>query len=297
MMGPGIIGHYLDGTNNELEATILIIGVGNIFSFIVKCKCLKCICAMVPALMIQSGTDFYSNSGDEEGNIAEQTQLDEYEDDETKHCSCSLFRGYVIYFQQDISMGGVGFSLLWLNVMTPTGDIMTSYLIWRGISLSWIGFVRGAATVTALLGTILFGWSTNKYPLRITATASIAFMAACLTVSFSGTLFVSNDKVSLFMLMIGIIISRIGLWVNDLAICQLAQQTVDENVRGIVGGSQHSLENFLYALQFVCGLIWADPSQFYILCTIGYSAVVGAFFLILRGVYLSAAFHNITPQR
>mmetsp|Transcript_22365 Transcript_22365/g.39397 ORF Transcript_22365/g.39397 Transcript_22365/m.39397 type:complete len:487 (+) Transcript_22365:127-1587(+) len=282
MVGPIAAGYCLKGFDNKLEPVFLVIGIVALVSFIVKYKCLKRICSVVPALVMQRGDD---------ANMEEQRIVEEEQDQ--RHCSsCSMIGGYVIYFQQDIALGGLGESLLYLNVMS-SGDIMTSYLIWRGLSLNWIGIVRGATAITGLLGTAVFELSAKKYPLRTIATASIAFQVACLSVSFCGTFFVSNGNLSLSMLVVGVIVSRIGLWANDLSIFQLTQHTVHENVRGIVGGSQHSINAFFYALHFTSGIIWADPSKFYILCLLGYSAVIAAFFLMLQGVYFSSAFQNV----
>ena len=291
MIAPLAAGYCLKGSSNKLELVFIIIGAITLFAYIVKYKCLQCICAMVPALMIaQSGYNASSENGDLKG-IVDEHETPEVED--PRHCSCPLIGAYIVYFQQDISLGGLGISLLYLNVMTM-GNMMTSYLIWRNLSLGWIGLVRRANAVSGVVGTFAFGLSSKRYTLRTTTLLSIGYMTACLSVSFIGTAFISSDVMSLTMLVVGVVVSRVGLHSSDLAICQLSQQSVPENVRGTVSGSQHSMNSFFLILQFGSGIIWADPSQFYILCSIGYLAVIAAFFLMLRGVYLSAAFQDKT---
>ena len=179
MVGPIAAGYCLMGFDNKLEPVFLVIGIVALVSFIVKYKCLKRICSVVPALVMQRGDD----TSMEEQRIVEEEQ-------DQRHCSsCSMIGGYVIYFQQDIALAGLGESLLYLNVMS-SGDIMTSYLIWRGLSLNWIGIVRGATAITGLLGTAVFELTTKKYPLRTIPTASITFQVPCLSVSLCGTFFI-----------------------------------------------------------------------------------------------------------
>jgi len=278
MIGPIVTGYYLKITDNSLGSTFLMIAVAAICSFLVKYRCLARICSEVPNLIMQR----------ENGDMVEEDHDGHFETH--KICkSCSIIDSFVTYFQQDIALGGLGFSFLYLNVMTG-GDLMTSYLIWRGIPLNWIGILRGVAEITSLFGTFAFKWSSKRYPLKTIAVLSVAFMAICLLVSLMGVLLVTSGKVSISMLVIGVIVSRIGLWANDLSIIQLTQETVDEKERGIVGGSQRSLNALLYGVQFICASIWADPSQFGILCFIGFFAVMICFCLMMRGIYFSTLF-------
>jgi hypothetical protein len=167
-------------------------------------------------------------------------------------------------------------------------------LIWRGLDLSHLGVSRGASEVFGLLGTIAFASSSGRFALRTIAVVSIGYMVLCLSVSVCGTIFVPDDnRTSLWMLIIGVVLSRVGLWANELSIFQLTQRSVDENVRGIVGGSQSSMNYFFYLLNSSLGIVLSNPEYFYVLCLIGYAAVITAFLLMLKGVYFSPAFRNI----
>ncbi len=288
MIAPAVAGYCLKIFDNQLNDVFVAMAGLALISFLIKYKCLKRICSLAPTLVMQRGEDDISET-------EEPTQTED-QDEEQKHCtSCSMIGGYVIYFQQKIAMGGFGFALLYLNVMT-FGSIMTSYLIWRGLDLGHLGIARGASEVFGLGGTIVFASSASsgRFALKTIAVVSIGYMALCLSISVCGTFFIPNEKsISLWMLILGVVLSRVGLWANELSIFQLTQRTVDENVRGIVGGSQSSMNYFFYLLNSALGIIFSDPENFYVLCLIGYSAVISAFLLMLRGVYLSAAFRNI----
>jgi len=288
MIAPAVAGYFL---GNQLKMNDVFIAMGGlaVISFLIKYKCLKRICSIAPVLVMQRGDDDISQTED-------QIQIQD-KNEEQKHCtSCSMIGGYVIYFQQKISMGGLGFALLYLNVMS-SGSIMTSYLIWRGLEMSHLGIVRGASEVFGLVGTIAFACSSDRFTLRTITVVSTGFMVLCLSVSVCGTFFVPDDnRISLWMLILGVVLSRVGLWANDLSIFQLTQRTVDEHVRGVVGGSQYSINSFFDLLHFSLGIFFSDPSHFYVLCLIGYSAVITAFLLMLRGVYFSPAFRNMDME-
>jgi iron-regulated transporter 1 len=149
MIAPAVAGYFL---GNQLKMNDVFIAMGGlaVISFLIKYKCLKRICSIAPVLVMQRGDDI--------SQTEEQIQIQD-KNEEQKHCtSCSMIGGYVIYFQQKISMGGLGFALLYLNVMS-SGSIMTSYLIWRGLEMSHLGIVRGASEVFGLVGTIAFAWA------------------------------------------------------------------------------------------------------------------------------------------
>lgn len=275
MMGPAAVGFSLMAVGEQLEPALVAVGIMNIVSFLAEYCCLTRICRAVPDLMVQrTNSDIVQDRDKESGQ--------EVPDDQQRQCAkCSVLGGLFIYFQQDIaaSAGGFGLSLLYLNVLS-VGDLMTSYLIWRGLSLHLLGIWRGVASIIGLLGTAVYGWSSSRLSLESTSLLSIAFFLSCLTASFC-SLFIPNVNVALSILVLGVTASRIGLWTFDLAINSLIQETVPESCRGIVGGTQHSLQALFFAIHFALGLIWSDPAQFHILCIFGYSAVVAAFFLVV----------------
>merc|ERR1719198_813707 len=162
---------------------------------------------------------------------------------------------------------------------------MTSYLVSRGINPEFLGIWRGAGSVVGLTGTLLYGFLASRSSLRVASQFSIIFFVAWLTLSFFGFLFESSGQIALWMLVIGVTFSRVGLWSFDMSINNMTQELVPESVRGVVGGTQESLQCFFMSLQFVFGLIWSKPSEFYILVIISYSSVIVAFLITTFGVY------------
>jgi hypothetical protein len=54
----------------------------------------------------------------------------------------------------------------------------------------------------------------------------------------------------------------IGLWIADLTVNQLQQERVPENIRGRIGGTQHSLNQFFDMLRYTLIVILPRMSQF-----------------------------------
>ena len=188
----------------------IVVGTVNLISYLVKYKCQQRNCGIAPALMIaQSDNNDSSDNCGDKGTVEEhETPADDGE--EPGHCPCPLIGAYMIYFRQYISLGGLGISLLHLNVMTM-GDMMTSHLLWHNLSPGWTGLTWGASAISGVIGTFAFSWPSKRCPLRTTAILSIGCMAACLSVSFIGTSFMSNDAISPIMVVVGVVVRRMGL--------------------------------------------------------------------------------------
>mmetsp|Transcript_4896 Transcript_4896/g.8359 ORF Transcript_4896/g.8359 Transcript_4896/m.8359 type:complete len:516 (-) Transcript_4896:32-1579(-) len=271
MLSPTAAGFFLMAVGEQVQPAIIAAAIINFFAFFIEYCFLTKICALVPGLMMSWG---------------DQNESSDKDNQEKRHCtSCSFFAGLVVYFQQKIAAGGLALAMLYLNVLS-VGELMTAYLVSCGISLHFIGLWKGISSIVGIFGTRAFGFVSSRYSLATTSMLSITFFLGCLSLSF-GSSFVANKSVALAVLVLGISISRIGLWSFDLAISQLIQETVPVHCRGIFGGTQHSLQAFFFALHFVSGLIWSKPDQFFILAAIGYSAVGFAFLLVLLGVYQS----------
>lgn len=199
---------------------------------------------------------------------------------------CGIFglpQSLSVYLQQPVAAGGLALSLLYLNVLT-FGGLMTAYLVWLGVNYSTIGILRGISSVIGLLGTVVFHFSERSRGLAKTGMWSIGvqfgFLALCYV-----SLYVPNLQASLWLLVIGVCCSRIGLWSFDLTITQYMQQTIPENIRGQIGGVQSGLNSLFDLTTFALGLIFSDPQEFHILVAAGFSSVALSMLLYFMGIY------------
>lgn len=90
--------------------------------------------------------------------------------------------------------------------------------------------------------------------------------------------------ISVSILMTGIVLSRFGLWMADLAITQMFMETVVENERGVVNGVQNSLNQLMDMIKF--GVVIALPlaPQFGLLILLSIGFVYSGW--LLYGVFL-----------
>jgi iron-regulated transporter 1 len=161
---------------------------------------------------------------------------------------------------------------------------MTAYLVWRGMRLETIGVWRGVSSAVGLMGTFAYSLSMKFYSVETTGMWSIAVQFLCLSISYV-SLFVGDYNASLSMLIGGVCASRVGLWVFDIAITQLMQEYVPEDVRGVVGGVQNSLNAFFGIFSFLLGIIIPNPRDFPIYVAAGYGSVALAMLLYTFGIY------------
>jgi len=101
------------------------------------------------------------------------------------------------------------------------------------------------------------------------------------------SLFVRESKTSLTLLVVGICSSRLGLWVFDMSVTQLMQELVPEEIRGVMGSMQHSLNKTFELLSYLAGIVYSDVEQFHVLIYIGYGAVAVAAIIQACGVYFN----------
>uniref|UniRef100_A0A7S2UAM0 Solute carrier family 40 member n=1 Tax=Attheya septentrionalis TaxID=420275 RepID=A0A7S2UAM0_9STRA len=282
MAGPALTGLFLKvtttaDTEKDLAFAAVFLGVVNTASVVVESFFSARIYSLIPTLAMQKSTnDTKEDAKSSDSNIS-------------KNCyQCSLLKEIKTYMHQPISGGALALALLYLNALCP-GGLMTAYLVWRGLRLDAIGTWQGIASVVGLLGTVTYGISSSRLSLKCTAMWSISFMLICLTICY-GALCLShgtNSMRSLIILLAGICASRISLWTFDMSISQLMQDLVPEQVRGSVGGTQQGMEALFSMMQYTLGLIFSNPTQFYILAGFGVASVVVAFFLVLFSVFLN----------
>jgi iron-regulated transporter 1 len=274
-------------TGHDMRWVCLLVGAVNIVALVVEYICTERIYRLIPALAIKSLNNDKSDDGEEAKVLRTgegATGMDS---------SCGIFRlphGLRIYMAQSISWAGLALALLYVNSLTFGNGIMTAYLLYRGMKLELVGTCRGIASVIGLLGTLVYHQSVKRMSLEATGMWSIVYEVGCLALS-CGSLFIDLDSLSLTMLISSICLSRIGLWVFDIAVTQLQQERVQPDVRGVVGGVQESLNAFFGVLCFTLGIIFPSIKDFHMYAFVAFTSVGTAACLYAFGVYYSYPRH------
>ena len=131
---------------------------------------------------------------------------------------------------------------------------------------------------------LLFHLSTRRYGVAGTGMWSISFQFCCITlcvISFC----IKDNTFSLALLIFGVCASRIGLWAFDLTVTLFMQNYIPENVRGLVGGMQKSMNGFLELTTYLLGFLFSDPNDFYIIVFAGYCSVGLGLVSYFLGIY------------
>ncbi|CAH1789301.1 unnamed protein product [Owenia fusiformis] len=82
-----------------------------------------------------------------------------------------------------------------------------------------------------------------------------------------------GSNLSIWLLMGGIIASRVGLWLTDLTISQQMQETIHESERGIVNGVQSSLNMFVDTIKFILVIILPRPETFGLMVLLSFGVI------------------------
>ena len=117
-------------------------------------------------------------------------------------------------------------------------------------------------------------YTTNNVTLNVTLNGTVLNNVNTCTIN-------NRSIVSVVLFLVGIITSRIGLWMADLTITQIIQENVSEHQRGVVGGVQSSLNMLLDMLKFVMVIVAPRIETFGILILISY------LFIVLSGCLFS----------
>mgnify|MGYP003573967192 CR=1 FL=1 len=94
-------------------------------------------------------------------------------------------------------------------------------------------------------------------------------------------------NISIILFLIGIITSRTGLWMADLVVTQLLQETVAETERGVVNGVQNSLNMLMEMTKFVLVIVAPHVETFGILIIISF------LFICLAGVLFATHSYRV----
>jgi len=284
ILAPAVAGFFIaffdDGTSKNhgynLRGAALMVGGVNVAALIVEYICTAKIYHAIPDLALSSVADMATEQEEEEyDNKKDGKETENGDGTKNGKRSMQILDDLDVYFSQDICWAGFSLALLYLNVALSFGNIMTVYLVWRGISLKAIGLWRGVASAAGLAGTFVYHFMAKRIGLVDLGMISVTFEFLCLAVCY-GALFVEDNNVFFVMLIAGVCFSRIGLWVFDISVTQLMQLHVPAPVRGLVGGVQQSLNAFFTVIIYIVGLFISDPNNFHIYASVSFAGVVFA---------------------
>ena len=91
---------------------------------------------------------------------------------------------------------------------------------------------------------------------------------------------------SVSVLLAGIIAGRFGLWLTDISICQVLQEKVQEEHRGIIGGVQDGMNSAMDTIKYILVIALPENETFgwLIISSIGF-VTLGAVSFIYYAIF------------
>jgi iron-regulated transporter 1 len=177
------------------------------------------------------------------------------------------------YVASPVFLASFALSLLYLTVLS-FGTTMVTYLLHTGFDPLQVSCMRIGAVLAELSGTwaapFIMGrigpirsglWFLN-WQLGCLATAAVAF-----------ALYDSNSRLVAVSLILGVALSRIGLWGFDLSVQFLVQEGVEEDARGRFSSTEMGVQNVFEMLSFATTIVFPLPEQFKYPVFISYGAI------------------------
>ncbi|XP_078436184.1 solute carrier family 40 member 1-like isoform X2 [Wolffia australiana] len=198
------------------------------------------------------------------------------------HSGFMFFDAWAVYLKQEVCLAGIALALLYFTVLS-FGALMTAALKWQGIPAYVIGLARGVSAIIGIMATVAYPVVHSFIRTLRTGLWSIWAQWTCLFVCVV-SIWIKNQLLSSWLLMGGVAISRLGLWMFDLAVMQQMQDLVPESDRLIVGGTQNSIQSIFDLLAYVMGIIISHPQDFGWLVILSFMSVTLA--AVLYTVYI-----------
>lgn len=250
----------------------------------------------------------------------------------------AVHKGYFVYFKLGIlSIAGISLALVFMSVLN-FDSLTIEYSKSQKLGKSLINLLRAISGFTGVIGTIIFAHLHNrcKLSLKKIGLGGLIILLMCSLICivslwipdssfilYTGSTTSSMDSInqinitsnstasryefflssthnytSILMLLIGISISRFGLWLFDLSVNQMMQEKVVENERGIIGGIQNALNKLFDMIKLLLVLFLNDFSfyGYLILLSFLFVALSSALFIIFIGYSVSLKCYRKVPK-
>ncbi|UQC84187.1 iron transporter [Colletotrichum lupini] len=180
------------------------------------------------------------------------------------------------YFGHRAFLPSFACSLLYLTVLSFGGQMVT-YLAASGFNTTYIGIARTISVVFEVLATWVAPWLVG----RIGQVRAGLWMSNCQVLPLIGGLvafwaFMPNPLIPASSLVIGVIISRLGLRGFDLCTQIIVQEEVEAESRGRFSTVEAAWQNAFELLSYMATIIFFRPSQFNWPALVSVAAVTSA---------------------
>lgn len=165
------------------------------------------------------------------------------------------------------------YALLWFSVLSPHGVLLTGYLKDKmSLPESEIGVFRGLGAVFGLVSTLTFPYLVKKWGLILSSKMHLAFQGLTLTVGIAA--FVVGTSGAVYLFLICVLLSRIGLYGFSNGEFELRQRLIPEGKRGELNSLSYLTTTMATLILFGAGSLIPSTEDFKYLV---YASLVAVF--------------------
>lgn len=205
----------------------------------------------------------------------------------------SIWKHFGEYFKNPMFAPSMALSLLYLTVLS-FGPLMIEFLLFESYTPALVGILRGVSVCFELSATVIAPWMMQKVgPLR-SGLWFINLQAVCLVGALVASwdyLGMQNSLWGTLPLIVGVTLSRLGLWGFDLSVQIQLQESVPSEQMSHFSTTEAAFQNFFELLSYVTTLIWSKPSEFRYPVAISSGAVLLA--VVFYAKYLISIRHHL----
>ncbi|KAE8385125.1 Ferroporti-1 [Aspergillus alliaceus] len=180
------------------------------------------------------------------------------------------------YVASPVLLASFALSILYLTVLS-FGTTMVTYLLHTGFNPLQVSGMRIGAVVAELSGTWAAPFIMNRIgPIR-SGLWFLNWQFGSLAAAVAAFAFLDNNsQLVAVSLIVGVALSRIGLWGFDLSVQFLVQEGVGERARSRFSSTEMALQSVFELISFATTIVFPLPGQFKYPVYISYGAITVA---------------------
>ncbi|KAL6708850.1 hypothetical protein ACN47E_002257 [Coniothyrium glycines] len=253
----------LDGYSTQLA--IWVVFAQNAFSVAIEYYAIAQVYTAVPELA--HGHDFEVDAQHETSSVHSMHQVPNPNvagaaRTSTPSALATILCPWRDYIQNPAFLASFSLSLLYLTVLSFASQ-MTTYLLTLGYTSTHVSIMRLVSVMLELSATCAAPWLMSKIGAVRSGLWFIneQLVAIALAIGLFSS-FTSHTKLAGAVLVLGVCLSRLGLWGFDLSVQYLVQEEAPEETRGSFSAVEMSLQNLFELLSFATTIIFSRPKDF-----------------------------------
>ena len=309
MFGPVLAGWILEVLtfqDDSMQRGFVAIALVNVVSFVPEIYLLRKVYLSCSALQLNRGG--ISDSSEQQRDEQLEGTTSRNDDDGKKEDR----NPYIVWINHPSGLPLLTISMasLYLTALSPSGVVLTSYLITIGLSPKSIGVFRAIGAMSGVIGITCFSLLRKNVPndgneqfaseqstlvksIERLRALSLSFLllevvsilaAAAAFMLCDTTSITSSTSWPLYLFLGAIVVSRAGLYSFDVGVLEIEQYIVDERYRNAVGSVEGALCSLCEMGMYVLSIALPKPSQFG--WQVGVSASAVSFGGVCFGVFL-----------